>query len=496
MPSDTRSTILPPPRPARGMAIRGLTPQLPERGKIKIGGLGDERQSRGGTSWRPPVKYNHFVITTLERGADGNLIRDAAMHAPDRFGEAPTSLPVRLLYDDPTLNFPTRYACYKGRTLWCAGDGASAQRLADNGEHIEVPCTCPLADPKIKRGPTDMRCKMNGALSVLIDGASGIGGVWKFRTTSYNSIIGLLSSMSFIRQVTGGPLANIPLKLTVQGRQAAAPDTGAPVQIFVVGLEFDGDMEALQDTGHRIALHRATTHLSIEHIEDEARRALMLAPPSNAPLPGDDTAEEIVAEYYPEQGEQMAGARPVPPRPTREQFEDKPPIEDDRYDVVDFDGVISTVNDPDEAADAWGALLRGVETADRFQALWDANLSLIDAFAAAGRDDLETEISQIPRPSSTPDRKETVAQGLGGPQPQAGEPRSFVVELRKPTGRPVDYEGTRGDMCALIMDLASADECAAFLKANRVVLAAMRANAPKAHEQVEAALVEKGATFA
>lgn len=399
--------VLPPPRPARGMSIRGLVPRLPERGKIKIGGLGQERTSQAGNKWQAPVKFDHFVITTLERGSDGNLLPDLAMR--ERFGDKPTSLPVRLLFDDPTLNMPTRYACYKGRSLWCAGDGATAQRLNDKtGEHFEVECTCPLADPTIKRGPTEMRCKMNGALSVLIDGASGIGGVWKFRTTSYNSILGLLSSMSFIRQVTGGPLANIPLQLTLQPRQAANPVDGSAVQIFVVGLEFDGDMEALQDTGHRIALHRATTHLSIEHIEEEARRVLALAPPSNAPLPGDDSAEDIVSEYYPEQTEQMAGAREVPPRPTREQFE---PTRDttgqgpgeavSSYNFVDDDGVVThSYDDPDSAADGMIAYLKAAATPEEFDALIGPRDRLVAQLAAEGWDNLETEIMQIHRPDA------------------------------------------------------------------------------------------------
>jgi Recombination directionality factor-like len=337
---DNIAAIIPPPKPQRGMAIRGLIPRLPERGKIKIGGLGDERTSQAGTKYRLPVKYQHFVVTTMERDRhSGNFVRDEAMH--NRLGEAPTTIPVRLLYDDPTLNFPTRYACYEGRTLWCSGDGRTAQRVGERGHHLEVACTCPLADPAIKRAPTEKRCKMNGLLSVLLEGASGLGGVWKFRTTSYNSIVELLSTMSFIRQITGGPLANIPLLLTVRGRQAVNPVDGSAVQIYVVGLEFAGDVEQLQQIGHQIALNRATTHLSIEHIEEEARRTLMLAGPSNTPLPGDD--DKVVDEFYPEQAaaERMAGEAKQP-RPTRQNFqapsepEKKTSDEDDTTEAGDL----------------------------------------------------------------------------------------------------------------------------------------------------------------
>lgn len=282
-----------PPAMGRAMMIKGLSPALPERGKIKIGSKGPLTKSRGGAEFQPPQKLDHFVITTIDRGADGNFVRDAAMHK--LYGDKPTEIPVRLIYDDPALNFPTRYAAFKGRTLWCAGDGEKARRLREDGKHEEVQCPCPRQAPGYNG--TD-KCKMNGMLSVLIDGAGGVGGVWKFRTTSYNSVVGLLSSMAFIRGVTGGPLANLPLFLVVRPKQATTPE-GKQQTVYIVGLEYRGDLDDLRKAGHRIALDRAKTHVSIEHIEEEAKR-LLLAPPDDKPLPGDNIID-VVEEFYPEQ---------------------------------------------------------------------------------------------------------------------------------------------------------------------------------------------------
>ena len=92
--------------------IKGLVPSLPERGKIKIGIKGATIRSRRGVDFQPPQKLDHFVVTTLERGKDGNFLPDAALM--ERLGDKPTEIPVRLLYDDPTLNFPTRLACFVG----------------------------------------------------------------------------------------------------------------------------------------------------------------------------------------------------------------------------------------------------------------------------------------------------------------------------------------------------------------------------------------------
>jgi len=56
--------------------IKNLTPGLPEVGKIKIGYKGEEMTSKGGKRFQPPKKLDHFLITGLERGADGNFLRN------------------------------------------------------------------------------------------------------------------------------------------------------------------------------------------------------------------------------------------------------------------------------------------------------------------------------------------------------------------------------------------------------------------------------------
>jgi len=365
----TEPEIIPASKPLRATMIKGLIPTLPERGKIKIGIKGRMITSQHGAQFQPPQKLDHFLITTLARGGDDNFLRDEEMH--ERLGDKPTEIPIRLLYDSPELNFPTRYAAYKGRTLWCSGDGEKAQRLKqDASGHFELDCPCHLSDPTYtpKRGEPP-RCKMNGALSVIIDGASGLGGVWKLRTTSYNSITGLLSSMAFLRSITGGILANIPLRLRVQPKQAANPSDGSSVLIYIVTLDFDGDMAALQQLGHQIALDRATTKWSIITIEQEARRQLALAAPANAPLPGDD-AEDVVSEFYPESyDEPPEDSWTENVRPTRAQFRKQATTTEsgpqDTSDTSttdgarkeqDGDGVQAQSSDPAHPADQTGVV--------------------------------------------------------------------------------------------------------------------------------------------
>jgi hypothetical protein len=459
------------------MMIKNLAPRLPERGKVKIGAKGKMVTSRQGNEFQPPVKLDHFRITTLERGPDGNFLRDEEFHR--RFGEKPTEIPVRLLYDEPGLNFPTRYACFIGRTLWCSGDGEFATRLSPNAPRSrkeleelrpaphEVKCPCFRQDPAYQGRD---KCKINGNLSVIIEGASGLGGVWNFRTTSYNSVIGLLSSMTFIRQVTGGPLANIPLKLRLQPKQATAPTDGSQVLIYVVGIEYTGDVAQLQQIGHQIALDRATTHLSIKEIETEARRMLALTAPTDAPLPGDDI-DDVVEEFYPEQ---VATDQP-PPRPQREDFVDTEGGDTQQqfepFRVV-FDGEIREFPEVDAAC---AALQQAIEEGGRAEGdigverAWRSNARLISEFRESGLDEEADGLAtfyaralaaaqetnphkSVPAESAaSPEKKEKPSlfppqdtHPPGTAADRSPDPQTPIVEDPPPASAPVPQKAERG----------------------------------------------------
>jgi hypothetical protein len=137
------------------------------------------KTSQGGKQFAQPKKLDHVVITTMQRDAAGRLMPDTALMArlkPE--GGKITEIPVRLLYDDIELNFPTRYASYVGNRCACSGDGVVAQRLLGNGKYQEVPCPCDRNAPTYTGND---RCKIMGTLQVLIEGTDRIGGVWKFR---------------------------------------------------------------------------------------------------------------------------------------------------------------------------------------------------------------------------------------------------------------------------------------------------------------------------
>ncbi|MBU4356926.1 MAG: hypothetical protein KJ822_16545, partial [Proteobacteria bacterium] len=178
--------------------IKNFIPRLAERGRVKIGEKGEMKTSQGGKQFSQPKKLDHMVVTTMQRDAAGRLLPDTPLMAQlNPGGGKITEIPVRLLYDDPDLNFFTRYACYRGTRCWCSGDGEAAQRLtAENGNYQPVPCPCERQDPMYQGQD---KCKTLGTLQVLIEGVDRVGGVWSFRTTSWNSVNAILSSMALIK---------------------------------------------------------------------------------------------------------------------------------------------------------------------------------------------------------------------------------------------------------------------------------------------------------
>ena len=274
----------------RPQGIRNLTSGLVERGKIKIGQKGAPRQSRQGNTFQAPQKLDHFLVTTMGRGGDGNFERDKDIMA--MLGDAPKEIPITLIYDDIGLNFPTRYAMYKGKTLQCTGDGVDSKWRNDDGTFTLCQCPCPRQAPDYQGKD---KCKINGTLSAIIRGADVVGGAWKFRTTSYNSVVGILSSLAMIKRITGGALAGIPLTMKLSPKSVANPLNGNQQTIYVVSIEYRGSVESLRDSGYSTLLEQQKHGVRVEHIESQARMLL-----SQEPDEYEEESEDITGEFYPE----------------------------------------------------------------------------------------------------------------------------------------------------------------------------------------------------
>lgn len=266
---------------------RVLQARMAEVGRIKIGGLEEKVRVSNGKEWQAPVKFDHFVITGMDRDAKGNFTRDEVLHSI--IGPQPKELKIRLIYNDVELNFRTELAYYQGKTCLCRGNGEVAQQLDKNtGELIEVACPCPKLEQE-KNG-----CKPHGVLRCLLEQASLCGGVHKFATTSWNTIRSIVSSMKFIQTCTGGKLAGLPLTMKYFKKTTTKRDGGSTT-IPVVTIVYEGNPVQMLEMAIETERKRIQAGIQLETLEAQVRREMNTTLLLTGPLDDDD-----VPEFHPE----------------------------------------------------------------------------------------------------------------------------------------------------------------------------------------------------
>lgn len=277
-----------------GIAIKSLPRRLPEIGKIKIGKKGEVKTSKQGNKFRLPQKLDYFLITKLEESDDGNFEIDVDTteivkeYLKTKYGDAAakkiTRIPIVLPFDTPELNCMTRISRYTGTKLTGVSDGETYWKVDPSTQkrtEIDTPTPEQLEN----------EWKWNGTMAVVIQGARRVGGVWKFRTTGYNSIVDLLSSMDLIALHTGGRLAGVPLEMVVKPRRAVDP-RGQAQTVYSVSLEFPGTQAELASAVTHLLENQYRNDANIKRLENAAVR-LMSA---------DDFDDEagVTDEFYPD----------------------------------------------------------------------------------------------------------------------------------------------------------------------------------------------------
>jgi len=172
-------------------------------GRIKLGGVGKLIKGKDGKpDWRAPIKYDHFVITSLVRGADGNFEQDARIHTI--VGEKPMELGGVLMYDTPEENFHSEMVQYKGRgaagKIWEC-DGVNATNLKSGAVG-----SC------LKASGKECKCKPYSRLHVQLDAAPFTMGYHFFRTTSWESTNNIQTALEEI-YARFGTCYHAPVKL-------------------------------------------------------------------------------------------------------------------------------------------------------------------------------------------------------------------------------------------------------------------------------------------
>jgi hypothetical protein len=260
--------------------IKNFIPRLAEIGKIKIGGKGEKRKSPNGKEFQIPVGFEHFVITTMEKDASNNFKQDK--HIMEKIGKNATEIDISLLYDNISLNFLNSYAFYIGKKCICRGNGETAERTDKNDNVSTVKCDvfqCPYM--------MDRKCKPNGILSCVLPHSNKVGGVFKFRTTSWYSVQNILSSLMYIATKTNGILAGIPLKLYLSKRATESHGNVPVVNL----MSCEGEQKLLESVVTETK-RRKDFNININQIEQSAVESGI--------IDDNDDPEDVEKEYYPD----------------------------------------------------------------------------------------------------------------------------------------------------------------------------------------------------
>ena len=189
--------------------IKGLAITPPVLGRISIGKVVEKNGKR------LPEKDDEFTLTTQVQ-SKGQWIK----HPLDeelRQGDASNKLriiPIRLLFNEPDLNFRANYSMFDHKTgrPVCVGNGEACKRMTAQGI-ATLPCPSPMACEYGQAG----YCKAYGRLNVVIGDEDELG-TFVFRTTGYNSIRTLLSRLHYFNAVSNKRLASLPLALRIRGK--------------------------------------------------------------------------------------------------------------------------------------------------------------------------------------------------------------------------------------------------------------------------------------
>jgi hypothetical protein len=193
--------------------LKGLVITPPVVGRISIGRV-VERNGK-----RLPEKDDQFTLTSQVQNRDGWVLHPLDELLRRDSGGKLRSIPVRLLFNDPSLNLRADYSLFDrstGRPV-CVGNGESCRRRGGE-EGIE---TFPCVGPDLCRF-ADGECKAYARFNAVIgDGEEDALGSFVLRTTSFNTIRTLAARLQYFSAVSGGRLACMPLELKLRGKSTA-----------------------------------------------------------------------------------------------------------------------------------------------------------------------------------------------------------------------------------------------------------------------------------
>lgn len=274
--------------------LKGLALTPPVVGRIAIGRV-VERDGK-----RLPAKDDEFALTTQVQGRDGWVPHplDAQLRKNSSNANVNAKLraiPVRLLFDDPDLNFRAHYSLFDratGRPL-CVGNGETAKRVSpDAGQGMQsLPCPSPEGCSFGVAGG----CKPYARLNVRIGEEDELGS-FIFRTTGFNSIRSLAARLRYFHALSGGHLSALPLELRLRGKSTTQSHR-APIFYVDLTVRTGSTLAEALDAAKVVVEARQVTGFDQAALDEAARTGF-------AAGAFEESAEEgaaVVEEFFPDE---------------------------------------------------------------------------------------------------------------------------------------------------------------------------------------------------
>ncbi|UCO96393.1 hydrolase or metal-binding protein [Metapseudomonas lalkuanensis] len=264
--------------------LKGLAITPPVLGRISIGKVIEKNGKR------LPEKDDQFTLTSQVQGRDGWLLHPLNDELRQGKEEKLRSIPLRLLFNEPELNFRADYTLFdrqSGRPV-CVGNGETCKRVTQDGMQ-SLPCPSPDACSLAKGGA----CKPYGRLNVVIGDEDPLGS-FVFRTTGFNSIRTLAARLHYFQAISGNRLACLPLELRLRGK-STRQSHGTPIFYVDLTVRSGMDMAEALKAANALDAQRQATGFAQAALDEAARRGFG----NGAFEDSEDDAGAIVEEFYP-----------------------------------------------------------------------------------------------------------------------------------------------------------------------------------------------------
>ena len=264
--------------------LKGLAITPPVLGRISIGRVVEKNGKR------LPEKDDQFTITSQVQTRDGWLLHPLNDDLRQEQEGKLRSIPIRLLFNEPELNFRADYSLFDrntGRPL-CVGNGETCKRQTESGIQ-SLPCpspdSCPLAQGNA--------CKPYARLNVLIGDDDSMGS-FVFRTTGFNSIRTLTARLNYLKAISNDMLSCMPLELRLRGKSTRM-SRGTPIFYADITLREGMSMEETLTATAELHEQRVRCGFNQKALDAVAKDGLL-----NGTFEEDeDDISAIVEEFYP-----------------------------------------------------------------------------------------------------------------------------------------------------------------------------------------------------